>query len=86
MYLDTSADTWKHAHTLTNKITIYTHLRYFQYKILNRILTTNIYLTIICLNDSELCDICGEEVETIHHLMVSCTHVKLLWEHIFDWF
>jgi hypothetical protein len=54
IHFDTSADTSKHAHKFTNKITIDTNLSYFQYKILHRILTTNIYLTIIGFKDSEL--------------------------------
>ena len=53
-------------------------LKYLQFRVLNRILTTNIKR---CkwLKVSPLCTFCKEYNETILHIFWECSHVKKLW-------
>jgi len=77
---------WKYAYKIAMKASDDTNLRYFQYRILHRILTTNRYLKIIGLKNSDLCTFCNEEAETILHLMATCKYVKNIWQSICNWF
>ena len=45
-------------------------LRWFQYRILNRILTTNCFAYKLKLIDSESCTFCHETKETVVHLFL----------------
>ena len=51
-------------------------LRDFQFKIINRILVTNIFLFKINKKDNDLCSYCQGEAESIIHLFVRCEIVK----------
>ena len=53
-------------------------MRSFQYKILQRILTTNKFLNICKISDDK-CYFCKREVETLEHLLWDCPEVKKLW-------
>ena len=53
-----------------------TKSREFQYKILNRYLTTNAFLYKIGLTDSPLCTFCAEESESLEHFLISCRHTR----------
>ena len=54
-------------------------LRWFQYRIIHRLIPTNNYLHMIKLKNSNLCDFCNSCVKTIEHLFFYCIHVKTLW-------
>ena len=54
-------------------------LRYLQYRVLTRSLTTNIRRNKWHKEISTVCTFCKEHPETIIHLLVSCQHVKKLW-------
>ena len=58
-------------------------LRSFQYKILQRCLTTNKFLNICKISDDK-CYFCNKEVETLEHLFWDCTEVKKLWLSVID--
>jgi hypothetical protein len=60
-------------------------LRWFQYKIIYRILSTNKLLHIQHLSDTCLCTFCGNDTETITHLFWECQHVKSYWTSFEDW-
>ena len=62
-----------------------TKLKWFQYRILCRILTTNDYLYKRKVNDSDRCTLCKTEKETIRHLLWDCTYTETFWKRIFDW-
>lgn len=66
-------------------VTISTKLRYFQFKILHRIVALNPYLVKAGLCDSELCFFCNGEKETLTHVFYYCTHVSELWRDVFNW-
>ena len=60
-------------------------LRWFQYRIIHRILGTNSFLYKIRVIDSNLCTFCNEQPETILHLFWSCPKSSQIWEDIRVW-
>ena len=55
------------------------NLRWFNYRIAHRILTTNDYVFKIKIRSSNLCSFFGNEVETLKHLLISCELVDNIW-------
>ena len=53
-----------------------TRLRMFHYKIVNRIITTNIFLKIIKIREDDRCTFCEQEPETIAHVFWYCRKVQ----------
>ena len=76
---------WLTIHSSFKRSTFDTNLKWFQYRILCRILTTNDYLYERKVNDSDRCSICKTERETIRHLLWDCTYTETLWRRILDW-
>jgi hypothetical protein len=66
-------DDWKHSYMLPFQTSIDTNLRYLQYRILHRILTTNRFLFIVKIADNDLCSFCNN---AIVHLCVQCEFVE----------
>ena len=62
-----------------------TKLRWFQYRIIHRILGTNSFLKKIKIKDSDLCTFCREVPETIEHMFLGCHLVSELWHGVSDW-
>lgn len=60
-------------------------LRWFQYRIIHRILGTNAFLCKIGIVDSPLCTFCKESPETIVHLFVNCRVVGQLLQDTVIW-
>ena len=67
------------------KLTLSTKLRYFQYRVQNRYLTTNTLLIKWGVVTSDKCYYCEVEKETIVHLLVKCKVVKSFWEKLQRW-
>ena len=65
------------------KVTNIAKYRSFQYRLLQRGLVTNIQLMKWKIKPSDLCSLCGNEPETIPHLLWECMQVKDLWQQIF---
>ena len=61
------------------------NLRWFNYRIAHRILATNDYLFKIKIRNSNLCSFCGNEVETLKHLFISCELVDNIWTLLEQW-
>ena len=61
------------------------NLKDFQYKINNRILTTNSFLYKINKIDSNRCSFCKQTIESIKHLFVDCPKVKEFWNTLKNW-
>jgi exonuclease III len=76
---------WKKIYKLPFLITLDTRLRYFQYKLLHRILPTNKFLALIKIKDSDSCSLCGKNVESVLHLFVECEEVSQLWLDLQQW-
>jgi hypothetical protein len=78
-------DDWKHSYILPFQTSIETNLRYFQYRILHRILTTNRCLFIVKIADNDLCWFCSNASESIVHLCVHCEFVEDVWLELHAW-
>ena len=76
---------WHTIYSSFKRSTSDTNLKWFQYRILCRILTTNDYLYERKVNDSDRCTFCKTERETIRHLLWDCTYTETLWRRILDW-
>jgi hypothetical protein len=81
----TNLSFWKKVYKLPFIITLDTNLRYFQHKILKRILPTNKLLTLIKIKDNDVCTFCESHVETLLHLFVNCDCITQLWEELRQW-
>ena len=75
-------DEWNTYYNLPYMATIESKLRSFQYHILKRSLITNTFLYMCNIIDSNLCEFCKSEPETLEHLFFDCTVVKQFWKDI----
>jgi hypothetical protein len=82
---DYDKSTWTHAYKLSILTTLDTNLRYFQYKLLHRILTTNHFLKLIGIKGEDYCTFCKIESETLLHLFTDCEYVKPIWTSLHLW-
>ena len=57
-------------------------LRWFQLRIMNRIIGTNITLKAMNIRDDDLCTFCNEETETIEHLFTECMFAIQFWNNV----
>ena len=58
----------------------------FQYKILHRILPTNSKLFQYNIKDSELCDFCLIDRESILHIFCECEIATSIWDSVVEWY
>ena len=63
---------WKKIYSLPFRVTSYTKLHEFQCKVLNKCLTTNVFLHKIGIYPSPACSFCGDVDETLEHILVYC--------------
>ena len=61
-------------------------LKWFQFRIIHRILGTNALLFKMGIKESALCDMCHAELETISHIFTECTVTNQFWQQLFHWF
>ena len=73
---------WQSYCTMTFLCTIDTDLRWFQYKIMNRILFTNQLLFKLKLVESELCSFCHTQCETLIHFFCECNFSSNIWSEL----
>ena len=76
---------WNQFHKLTQHITLDTNLKYFQYKLVHRILATNTFLTKIGIKNNKKCSFCKLFDETLSHLFIECDIVQNFWKSVLDW-
>ena len=62
------------------RITKDTKLFWFQYRLLHRIIPTNILLYKMRIKDTTLCSFCNADEETLLHLFYSCNIVQDFWK------
>ena len=74
----TSKD-WKNIYQNCFKTVEDKDLKWFQYRILNRILGTNEYLVKLKYKENPKCNFCKSETENIVHLLFDCHIVKKIW-------
>ena len=78
--LNIEKDEWLGFFSLLKFTTRDTKLRWFQFRILHNILTTNRSVAKYCNEQSHLCTFCNKESETIQHLFWSCEMVNKFWK------
>ena len=71
--------------TLNFRCTIESKMRSFQYKLLQRFITTNKFLSICGIKDDK-CYFCGVGTETLEHLFWECPIVNQFWKDMVDVF
>ena len=67
------------------RCTTHTTVRYFQYRLLNKILYLNKDLEKINIILNKNCSLCGREEEDMVHFFYSCNVTKLIWSCLTDW-
>jgi hypothetical protein len=76
---------WKEIYRLPFITAKSSKLRWFQYRIIHRILGTNSLLYEINQKPNDKCSFCLEEVETIEHIFWLCNKISKLWEDLDNW-
>ena len=71
---------WKKTFRHCFRTTVDTQLRWFQSRILHRLLPTEKYLFLCGITDEPVCNFCHVEEQTIVHLMMECTFVQQFWK------
>ena len=82
---DNLGEKWEYYLLKARTISNSAKLRYFQYRILNHKITTNVMRAKWDQNISELCSFCFNERETVMHIMVECPNVAKLWKTLSNW-
>ncbi len=77
---------WEKINTLTFHATLDSKLRTFQYKLVRRILPTNIQLKLYGIKENDVCDLCRNEIETYEHLFCDCEISGQLIADMVQWF
>ena len=67
------------------KTTLDPQLRWFQIRILHRLIPTNRFLYLRKLVNSLVCTFCGTEEETAIHMFWECIYAQRLWAGILSW-
>ena len=80
--LNLSLEDWSELYLINYKCSYESKMRYFQYKILMRTLTTNKYLKICKIKDIDSCYFCEKEVESIEHLFWFCKIFNKYWKDV----
>ena len=83
--IDITPVIWQAANRICLKTIDSNEFKWFQYRILNRILGTREYLVKLRISDSATCAFCEGQRETIIHLFTSCNKVENFWEDINSW-
>ena len=76
---------WPAIYSSLKNSTSDTKLRWFQYRILHRVLTTNDYLYKRKVVHSDRCTFCKTEKEKIRHLFWDCTYTETFGKHVLEW-
>lgn len=77
---------WKHILHVCHKTTQNYKLRWFQLRLIYKTLPTNRYLFFRKIVDSQLCSFCGNENETIVHMLWHCHVVRKFWTELEETF
>ena len=79
---DVSKDSWSMYCSIPFQCSSDVQIRWFQYRLLHRIIPTNKYLYLINAIDSDKCSFCGNDIETIDHLFCNCNYTSALWNYM----
>ena len=81
---DLNDKSWETYCSIGFNCTIDVGLRWFQFKVWQRILYTNDLLFKMNFPRKE-CTFCNKQIETVIHLLCDCTHVKPIWDRLEHW-
>ena len=84
--LPDNEDFWPSVYLIPHNLIKDVNQKIFQYKILHRLTATNRKLKICGIKQTDTCDRCKEEIETITHLFCDCSGNNNIWKDIIDWF
>ena len=76
---------WQKIYNLHNKITKDTNLKWFQYRLIHRILATNTFLCKIGIKEDNRCSFCKNHPETIRHIFGDCHLIQNFWHSLEQW-
>ena len=76
---------WKNIFKSLYKSTCDAKLRWFQVRLLYKLLPTNRFLYLRKLKDTELCTFCHCCIENLSHLFWDCTHTQKFWDEWILW-
>jgi len=76
---------WRNIFLQCKKTTVDTQLRWFQLRILHRIIATNKFLCACKIIDSDRCTFCKHDQETIVHLFWQCPIIRQFWTDVMMW-
>lgn len=68
------------------KTTTDTQLRWFQYRLIYRLIPTQRFLFLRKIVNDATCTFCGQQEETLDHLFWDCQVVQLFWTDFIEWF
>jgi hypothetical protein len=83
--LNFDENTWANIYTRPYSLTRDSNLLAFQYKVTHRTVACKRKLKIWKIENNDICDFCGEEVEGIEHLLVACAKTHEFWSNVFNW-
>ena len=84
--LNSSIDNkWNEIYKLNFSIARDTKLQSFQYKINHRIIACNYWLKQIKIKNTNLCNYCNTQIDTIQHFLIQCHTTKQFWNSFTDW-
>ena len=76
---------WNRIYSLTYNTTKDTKLRWFQFRLIHRILSTNMYLHKIGLAQDNTCTFCRNNPESLIHLFGDCPISRNFWQDLETW-
>ena len=85
LHIDYNLSQWSSVFKVSFSCTTDTKLRWFQFRLIHRILGTNLFLFKINKADSNTCTFCKTEEESLIHLFCSCTYSGNFWSSLVSW-
>jgi len=83
--MDRDTIIWQAIYKSAKYATQDTKLITFQYKLIRRILPTNVHLKLYKIKNDDVCDLCGECTETYEHLFFECPVSRCLIDDLVIW-
>ena len=77
---------WDQIYILPLKVSVYSYMLCFQYKIINYILFLNKKLYIFGISETPLCSFCHAKEEATFHIFFNCCKTQSLWEELRKYF
>ena len=85
LHVEISEERWARLYPTTLRLTKSARLRYFQYRILHKRLTTNVSRNVYKSDISPVCTFCNRAQETVIHLLWECQKASHIWKTFVRW-